>query len=460
MREYKKSELMAMLNENSLEMNIDELADFKQQGGIEKSWEPIMSEPQDTKGYEGSYKARGSELRSGKAKGKHIGHKILDKTTKQPIVIFYPCDSQVSEFISTHQAAIDALKEQYGEFHISRKNTIPICEPRVTSGELTVYKPEGERKAVDARVRFDSEIADAEYIKRYMLYPIAKDVFNNEVQNYLEKNSIPSIKINERAFLDNHSKFSNSSFTYQTLSFNSYESVRDFYNSAVRNVNGVTSDDEKFYREHHLARQFNKVYDNWSKTKKSTGRWEGFTELYNLERYGLSPTTFDTCVTSLLTVEGMLGQGMAPYYKINATFKTEHGKNIRNNGQVERMKLAEDYTFTASETVDLEEHPLQGDIENKQTIANNEAIRAALTKVLNEIVQKIMSIPVPEQLTRAKIVNYELSDEQRAEIRANRAARLAAFNDEDEQEQGQEQPQLNESQIDMIVQNIMSRIKK
>ena len=34
MREYKKSELMAMLNENSLEMNIDELADFKQQGGI------------------------------------------------------------------------------------------------------------------------------------------------------------------------------------------------------------------------------------------------------------------------------------------------------------------------------------------------------------------------------------------------------------------------------------------
>jgi hypothetical protein len=460
MKEFKKSELITMLNENSLEMNIDELADFKKQGGIEKSWEPIMSEPQDSKDYEGSYKARGSELRSGKAKGKHIGHKILDKTTKQPIVIFYPCTSQIDEFISTHQSAINALKEEYGEFYISKKKTNPICEPRVTTGDFEVYKPEGERQTVDARVRFDSEIADAEYIKRYMLYPITKQAFNSQVQNYLEKNSIPKVNINERAFLDNHSKFSNSSFTYQTLSFNSYENVRDFYNSAVRNVNGAAGDDEKYYREHHLARQFNKVYDNWSKTKKSSGRFEGFTELYNLEKFGLSPTTFDTCVTSMLTIEGMLGQGVTSYYKINATFKTEHGKNIRNNGQIERAKLAEDYNFTESVTIDLEENPLNGDINNKETIANNEAIRNGLTEVLQKIVDKIMSIPIPEQLKRAKIVNYELNDEQRAEIRSNRAARLAAFNDDEEQTQGQEEPQLNESYVNSIVQNVMSRIIK
>lgn len=462
MREFKKSDLIAMLNENSLEMNIDELADFKKQGGIEKSWEPIMSEPQDSKGYEGSYKARGSELRSGKAKGSHIGHKILDKTTKQPIVIFYPCLSQIDEFVQTHQSAINAMKEEYGKFYISKKKTNPTCEPRVTTGEFEVYDDGGESTKVDAKVRFDYEISDANYIKRYMLYPIAMQTFNSSVQDYLEKNSIPTIEINERAFLDNHSKFSNSSFTYQTLSFNSYENVRDFYNSAVRNVNGVTDEDEKFYRKHHLARQFNKVYDNWSKTKKSSGNWQGFTELYNLEKYGLSPTTFDTCVTSLLTVEGMLGQGVTPYYKINATFKTEHGKNIRNNGQIERMKLAEDYTFTGSTTIDLDEYPLRGEIDNKKTIATHEAIREGLTEVLSDIVKQIMSIPIPEQLSRAKIVNYELNDEQRAEIRANRAARLAAFNDEDEQgeEQGQEQPQLNESQIDAIVQNIMSRIKK
>jgi hypothetical protein len=460
MREFKKSELITMLNENSLEMNIDELADFKKQQGVEKKWEPIMSEPQDSPGYEGSYKVRGSEMRSGKAKGKHIGHKIVDKTTGEVLPIFYPCSSQIEEFKATHQAAIDQIMEEYGKFYISKKNTMPTCEPRVTTGELTVHEPEGGRKSVDARVRFDSEIADAEYIKRYMLYPIAHQTINSQVQDYLEKNSIPKININERAFLDRHSKFSNNAFTYQTLSFNSYENVRDFYNSAVRNVNGVTSDDEKFYREHHLGRQFNKVYDNWDKTKKSSGRWEGFTELYNLEKYGLSPTTFDTCVTSLLTIDGMLGQGVTQYYKINATFKTEHGKNIRNNGQIERAKLAEDYNFTSSRTIDLEEHPLSGEIDNKKTIANNEAIRQGLQEVLSEIVQQIMEIPIPEQLTRAKIVNYELTDEQRAEIRSNRAARLAAFNDEEGQEQGQEEPQLNESYVNSIVQNVMSRIMK
>ena len=50
MREFKKSELITMLNENSLEMDIDELADFKKQQGVEKKWEPIMSEPQDSPG--------------------------------------------------------------------------------------------------------------------------------------------------------------------------------------------------------------------------------------------------------------------------------------------------------------------------------------------------------------------------------------------------------------------------
>jgi hypothetical protein len=126
------------------------------------------------------------------------------------------------------------------------------------------------------------------------------------------------------------------------------------------------------------------------------------------------------------------------------------------------MKLAEDYTFTGATTIDLDEYPLRGEIDNKKTIATHEAIRGGLAEVLSDIVRQIMAIPIPEQLSRAKIVNYELNDEQRAEIRANRASRLAAFNDEDEQgeEQGQEQPQLNESQIDAIVQNIMSRIKK
>ena len=110
MKQYTKEELLKNLNED---LNLDELADFKKMSGVEKKWEPIMSEPQDD---EGSFKARGQEFRSGKSKGEHIGHKIVDKTTNSPIVIFYPCQRDIEEFLSTYKDAIEQMKQQYGIF--------------------------------------------------------------------------------------------------------------------------------------------------------------------------------------------------------------------------------------------------------------------------------------------------------------------------------------------------------
>ena len=81
MKEILKKDLMKQLIESHME--VDELADFKKQQGIEKSWEPIMSEPGD----EGNYKTTGQKFRSGSASGEHIGHKVIDKSTGTPVVI-------------------------------------------------------------------------------------------------------------------------------------------------------------------------------------------------------------------------------------------------------------------------------------------------------------------------------------------------------------------------------------
>ena len=173
------------------------------------------------------------------------------------------------------------------------------------------------------KVDFASEISDTKYLKTYLLYPYIKEYLANQVNEHLEKCSIPRIKVNERSHLDNHSKFKNDVFTYQSLNFNSYRSVKDFFESAVRKVQGGESPEEKEYREHHLGRQFNKVYTRWSKTTKSESKWYGLTDIYNLEKYGGSATTFDTCVTSLLTIEGNLIQGIVPKYKIKISFKND-----------------------------------------------------------------------------------------------------------------------------------------
>ena len=448
MKEILKKDLMKQLIESHME--VDELADFKKQQGIEKSWEPIMSEPGD----EGDYKTTGQKFRSGSASGEHIGHKVIDKSTGTPIVIFYPCQRNIEEFVATHKDAIERLKEQYGDVYITDSNTIPKCEPRLTgSATKSLTNPHtNQSKDVNRKVDFSSEISDSEYIKRYLIYPLINQVLlgDGTVQNHLEKCSLPKIKVSERANLDRHSTFSNYELTYQTLNFNSYKDVRDFFNAAVRNVqDSEVTQEEKDYREYHLARQFNKVYYNWEKTKKNTSLWRGFTPIYNLEASGLSSQTFDVTVSSLLTIKGneILGNG----YKWSVEFITEHGKKLKDNSQLGRLKLAKDYEFTSEENVvDVAVN------RSKDSLVKNPEVKEGLIKCLEGIKQQILQIPIQDQLKRAKLVRFELTPEEKMDLKRQRQERLSGMN----QSQGEEQPELNESLVNSIVQNILKEIKK
>ena len=462
MKEYKKSDLIKIVLESKLE--VGEMADYKQQQGLAKGWEPVMSEPQTSKGYEGSYLARGSELRKGTATGQHIGHKVFNKDTGEEVVILYPCQRDIEEFKNTHKDVMDALTQKFGKVFITTANTIPTCEPRrtATSGMQVIEPQSGEGAHIGRKVDFASEISDTKYLKTYLLYPYIKEYLANQVNEHLEKCSIPRIKVNERSHLDNHSKFKNDVFTYQTLNFNSYRSVKDFFQSAVRKVQGGESPEEKEYREHHLGRQFNKVYTKWSKTTKSESKWYGLTDIYNLEKYGGSLTTFDTCVTSLLTIEGNLIRSMVPKFAISISFKSEHGKNIRDNNQLERMKLNEDYNKNVEGEVEIDDT----DLSQKDAIANNESIRELLKNLLTQMKDEILSIPVQDQLVRAKISRFELSPEEREEAKRRRAERRALMAQNvqgaEGQPQGEEQPQeVDEDGLlgESIVQEVLKRIK-
>ena len=466
MKEILKKDLLAQINEQSME--VDELADFKKQGGIEKKWEPIMSEPQDSPGYEGSYKARGSEMRAGKAKGSHIGHKIIDKTTGEAIVIIYPCLRDINEFIAEHQNAINSVKEEYGQFYISTSKTNPTCEPRVTARQgLILHDPEtGGQKLADTKVRFETEYTPSKYIKTYLLYPTLNKLLSEmEVNQHLEKCSLPRVKVSDRANLDSHSSFDNQALTYQTLNFNSYKDVRDFFNSAVRKVQGVEQSElESEYREYHLARQFNNNYRRWEDTKKNQDRWMGTTPIYNLEALGLSPTTFDVTVSSLLTIKGQLisnGQ-MATGYKWEAFFTTKHGKKLKENNQLARLKMVKDYELASEGTVQFDRELDLILKDEKDLLVRNEDIVESITNCLTNLFEQIKNIPVQDQLNRAKLTRFELSSEERDEIKIRRQERLARLAAQEEpageEVQGEEQPQLDES-IKLTIKGILSEFK-
>jgi hypothetical protein len=457
MKKFTKQDLMMSLKENNIEL--DELADYKKQKGIEKGWEPIMNEPQDD---EGSYKAVGGAFLGGKSKGKLIGHKIIDKTTEEPLVVFYPCDKNVDEFIAENSDAIQSLTKEYGDFYISKSNTIPKCKPRTTAGDKTLYRPSGEAVKVDTRVRFEKELSDAAYLKRYLIYPVVEDIFGNDVNQHLNKCGIPIIKVNERAHLDRHSKFTNSVLTYQTMNLNSYKDVRDFLSSSIRRVKGQETEEEKGFREYHLSRQFNNVYQKWDKYKKTDEKNFGFTPIYNLEKYGFSPTTFDVTVWSLFTITGrLIYAGTDVSFEWNVTFKTEHGKVLKDSNALRKLNLNRDYEFNKSVQVDLTDS-LNGDVNKKDSIAKNEDVINSFRDVLTQIKEEILSIPVQEQLKRAKVSSFQLSQEEKEELRRKRQERTQIPNENEPEPQigGEPQGEMNESLINDIVKNVLFELKK
>jgi hypothetical protein len=285
---------------------------------------------------------------------------------------------------------------------------------------------------------------------------------DGEVGEHLEKCNIPRIKVSDRAHLDRHSTFSNSQLTYQTLNFYSYKDVRDFFNSAVRNVQGQTGNEEIEYREYHLARQFNKLYANWESTKKNQEYWRGFTPIYNLEASGLSPQTFDVTISTLLTIQGSLSMNEGVNSFIwNVTLTTEHGKKLKNNSQLSKMQMNKDENLTVEKRVVLDDIT---EIGTKDGIANDENVRMGLEEVLNNLKEQILNIPIQNQLLKSKLTNFELTPEEKAEMRRQRQERLALMAAGDGEtgatDVTNEEPPLQESFVNSLVMNILSEIKK
>jgi hypothetical protein len=186
--------------------------------------------------------------------------------------------------------------------------------------------------------------------------------------------------------------------------------------------------------------------------EKTNSLWLGFTDKYNLEKSGYSASPMDVSIWSLITVQGnVIYENDGAKYKWKVTFKTEHGKVLKDNQNLRRLELAKDYEFVSEETVKLTS---DSELNSKNALVKDIVIRAGLEKCLSSIREQILAIPIAEQLKRAKIVAFQLSPEEKAELRRQRQERLAA------QSQGEEQPQLDENQVNTIVKNILMEIKK
>ena len=91
-----------------------------------------------------------------------------------------------------------------------------------------------------------------------------------------------------------------------------------------------------------------------------------------------------------------------------------------------------------------------------KAVVKNSEVKEGLIRCLENIKQQILQIPIQDQLKRSKLVRFELTPEEKIELKRQRQERLSGMN----QNQDEEQPELNESLVNSIVQNILREIKK
>jgi hypothetical protein len=125
------------------------------------------------------------------------------------------------------------------------------------------------------------------------------------------------------------------------------------------------------------------------------------------------------------------------------------------------LNLNRDYEFNKSVQVDLTDS-LNGDVNKKDSIAKNEDVINSFRDVLTQIKEEILSIPVQEQLKRAKVSSFQLSQEEKEELRRKRQERTQIPNENEPEPQigGEPQGEMNESLINDIVKNVLFELKK
>jgi len=231
----------------------------------------------------------------------------------------------------------------------------------------------------------------------------------NEVLNKL---SIPTLITNDEKYTNNHSDvWTNERIRYEALNFNSYNSSNDFLRAVVARIYGQEAPEMKTYS---LSRQFNQKYDNWDDLKKQDQRYEGKTNLYNLDRRGYEEMNLDVALKSHLQIDGVR-QGNQWTWKISLKVKMGRKRpdeyRIRSGNQIIKLKdngILDDQTMSVSKTVDLD--PNKQYEAGNNTIMDDIAVNSGLREAISDFKQMLMDIVQNEPNKALEYANYTQAD--------------------------------------------------
>ena len=377
MQEILKKDLLTLISESN-EKEIDEFADWKKMKGVVKKFEKILDNQNNL-----------------------VGWNI------QGTPILFTCGSEIKDFVNDNPDLINQLKEKFGSSLKWEQGSLPGCQPRRKMKVMDFPSDEGGRiKAKKLSTSYtgpETVMSAKERILRKLNGLIVEKLENDEVSKHLELCSIPTIKGRERTHIDRYSEISNQRINYKTHTFNSYASAQDFLKAVMLRVRGKAPENMKTY---HLARQFNKKYKNWEETRKNKKEYEGLTDIYQLERYGLTEDNLDVTVAMFLEIKGELhGNTYNWIIKLN----TQHGKKLKVDKYLQ--KLTPDKELSVVKNVHLDPG-VANRFGDKFTVLDSLPIVQSLIEGLDELVEQIKSINPKDALKLANIKRYDVEKDR------------------------------------------------
>lgn len=374
MMEYTKEQFIKTITE-STDISVDEMANWRKMRGEDIKYEEIKDD---------------NEL---------VGWNVMGTP------VLFTCGVDINDFMNEKPDLVAKLKEQFGENLKWEQGNLTKCKPRrkldvkdfptddgnVQSKEMDVrYVPSGEK--MDATTK----------IKRKINQLVVEILGNEEVDNRLERLSIPEVRGRDRKHLNRYGEMSNDRILYGTHNFNSYKSGQDFLNAVVSRVANKEVPVE--YKSYHLARQFNQNYRKWEDTKKNEKNYQGKTDVYGLDKFGFDEDNLDVTVRSDLQIDGA---NRGDRYVWIIQFVVKFGKKLRDQYKIQG-RLLEDKKIRIQKDVMIEEGTQFSD---EFTVLDNLPIVTALIEGLTEIKDQIFNNMKPiEMLTKAKIKQSEVRE--------------------------------------------------
>lgn len=223
-----------------------------------------------------------------------------------------------------------------------------------------------------------------------------------DVCERLEKLSIPEIRARDTKHLNHYGTITNEKIVYQTHTFNSYLSANQFLQFVVARIQNKPVEQE--FKSYHLARQFNTLYANWDETIKNTVGYEGKTEAYKLDKFGMDEDNLDVSVRMDLGITGYLQQGQGEKrFEWDVKFQTKFGRKLHDAKWLGNLNPDKLKRITKNVTLDPDTV-----IDDEHLSINNFQIKTALIEALTELKDTLFNEYKP--IDTLKLAQFKQSD--------------------------------------------------